>query len=179
MNQHTIDELTAKAVANRMQPEAGLSFPGLLYSVMRSVTRSERDGNEGIRFERMDGRVFWLVHEQDCCESVNIESIVGDLSDLEGEPILLAEESTREATKAEAADSGTWTFYKFATRKGYVDIRFFGESNGYYSERVDFIQEDLRPEPTKSQMLREYAQANDLPIVELKLAPRPSPEDLA
>ena len=89
-------------------------------------------------------RTFRMYHHQDCCESVYIEDVCGDLQDLVRSTIVQAEEMSNYAGPAVSPDSGswdesiTWTFYKFATAKGYVTIRWFGSSNGYYSESVDF-----------------------------------------
>jgi hypothetical protein len=93
-----------------------------------------------------DGSMYSFYHMQDCCESVEIEDIVGDLSDLIGSPLLMAEEVTNENENPEGVnapeyqDSFTWTFYKFATIKGYVTVRWYGSSNGYYSESVNFTK---------------------------------------
>lgn len=97
-----------------------------------------QDG-ESIVFENSKERVTFL-HHQDCCEHVYIESIVGELSDLEGVPLSVAEEVSH--SDPEAYESGTWTFYKFAGR-GWVDVRWYGSSNGYYSEGVSTVHEYL------------------------------------
>ena len=121
------------------------------------------DWESEVRIENMVGKVFTSVrnegselvfqnatesfvffHQQDCCENVSIEDVCGDLQDLVGEPLLLAEEVTGETPvdfDERDHESVTWTFYKFATRKGYVDVRWLGESNGYYSEGVSLGHE--------------------------------------
>jgi hypothetical protein len=80
---------------------------------------------------------------------VGVEDITGDLDALVGAPLVVAEESTSgenpEGITKEYQESFTWTFYKFATIKGYVDIRWYGESNGYYSESVDLMFEGTPP----------------------------------
>ena len=109
---------------------------------MSAVERASNDGDDEIVFIEQGGRRFRMFHDQDCCESVTIEDICGDLSDLVGSPILHAEECSGDEAEGKpnedyTPESCTWTFYKFATAKGYVTIRWYGESNGYYSETVD------------------------------------------
>lgn len=102
-----------------------------------------QNGDDEIVFLAEDGSAYKLFHVQDCCETVTIEDVCGDLRDLEGSPVIVAEEviSTEnpdDAPVSEYQDSFTWTFYKIDTEKGGVTIRWYGESNGYYSESVDF-----------------------------------------
>jgi hypothetical protein len=102
-------------------------------------------GSDVVVFTCSDGCEYTLAHQQDCCESVAIEDVVGHVSDLLGTPLLLAADVSNEKPDhgpagGYPAESYTWTFYKLATVKGYVDLRWYGTSNGYYSESVDFWQ---------------------------------------
>ena len=121
--------------------EMKMNYPKIEDMIGKVFTSVTQDGYEMVFANETEK--FRFFHYQDCCESVYIESIVGDLSDLEGEPLLIAEEvsSETEQINDNCSDSCTWTFYKFATRKGYVDVRWLGESNGYYSESVDLEYE--------------------------------------
>lgn len=72
---------------------------------------------------------------------MSIEDVVGDWNDLIGSTLIMAEESTNcDNPKRDYEESHTWTFYRFATVRGYVTLRWYGSSNGYYSERVDLTQ---------------------------------------
>lgn len=102
--------------------------------------------NEKIVIKTKDGQEYKMYHNQDCCESVYIEDIIGaDLKDLIGHRVIAAEEIDGANTPPKndtgyEPDSYTWTFYRLITTGGMIVIRWYGSSNGYYSESVDFIR---------------------------------------
>lgn len=112
--------------------------------VGKILTKIENVENEELIFTLDNGDMYELYHEQDCCEDVQIDDIIGDLDDLLNSPILMAEEVTNNENPDETEnipeyqESFTWTFYKLATMNGYVTVRWYGESNGYYSESVEW-----------------------------------------
>ena len=101
---------------------------------VRGLTR----GSDYISILFADGDAIKFYHSQDCCESVEVDDVYGcedDLIDAILYDIELVQSNDRRKDKYD--ESYTWSFYKFRTSKGYVDVRWYGCSNGYYSETVD------------------------------------------
>lgn len=84
----------------------------------------------------LNTHVLEMIHHQDCCETVYLADVVGSFEDLIGYPLLEVSESI---VNIESADyeSATASYYNFKTLKSSVQLRWVGESNGYYSETVD------------------------------------------
>lgn len=91
-------------------------------------------GAQQIIFTMDDGTVLIISHDQFGGEDVNVEDIIGDIQCLIGSPLTQAEVVHEENKENYCA----WSFCKFATVKGYVTIRWYGESNGYYSVDVSY-----------------------------------------
>lgn len=98
-------------------------------------------GSDEIILTTVSGRTFRMMHYQDCCECVQVEETIGDLTALLGKPLLMAREDVSSEGDAKYGDHTTWTFYHLATVKGTVTLRWMGSSNGYYSEAVCFEEE--------------------------------------
>jgi len=93
------------------------------------------------------GRKFMMQHRQDCCESVRVDDVQGDIQRALGEKIIDAVEHTNsdEPRQDKWDESWTWTFYTIRTQSETIVIRWYGTSNGYYSESVDFYE--VLPDP--------------------------------
>lgn len=85
-----------------------------------------------------DGSAIKFYHSQNCCETVELDDVWGDPEDLKNSELYEIELVTSKDRPRDKYDSSyTWSFYKFKTSRGYVDLRWYGASNGYYSETVN------------------------------------------
>lgn len=127
---------------NQTTYEKEVNFSELKGKTLKSIDINNQYGDV-ITFTTIDNEVFRMYHNQSCCEEVYIEDVCGELNLLLDKPILLAEEIVHEKEEdpgKEGDEYYTWTFYRLATIEGYVTIRWYGSSNGFYSERVDFYK---------------------------------------
>ncbi|GAF79942.1 unnamed protein product [marine sediment metagenome] len=126
-----------------------------------SIKKIEYQGCDAIEFISDSGDKFIMNHGQDCCEEVYIEDICGDLDDLTNSPLLMSEKvSNNETPDGVDIDSlfheyCLWTFYKFATTKGYVTIRWYGGTDSCYALDVDIWKE--------VKYIDKYSSIDDLP----------------
>lgn len=94
-----------------------------------------------VKFITDEGIKYLMAHEQTCCEDVNLQEIHGCTEWLVGSPILKVEVKTNEENQLDKHDeSFLWTFYELSTIQGSVTFRWYGTSNGYYSEEVDVFK---------------------------------------
>lgn len=113
-----------------------VSFSDLIGKTFTKVEQVD----EAIHFVTEEGS-YILRHEPECCESVNLVDVAGNLGDLVDLPVLSAEESFKYSGDDEddkGYSSQTWSFYRVTTFAGTVVIQFHGESNGYYNETATF-----------------------------------------
>ena len=119
-----------------------VNFDVLLGKTLTRIDNNNNRDDDVIKFYTSDGDTYLMYHPQDCCENVYVEDICGELDDLIGSPLLIADEATsNENPKSNSDESFAWTFYKLATNRGSVTIRWYGESNGYYSESVELYHD--------------------------------------
>lgn len=118
-------------------------FIGLIF---RKVYYDE--DNAQLIFISNTSRKFKMLHYSDCCESVTLDDIIGELDFLIGVPILHA---------ACVSNEEQWTFYHINTKKGYVTLRWFSDSD-WYSSEISIVEESTRKTINKFYREQSYKQ---------------------
>lgn len=101
-----------------------------------SFIEESEDESQRVVFNTKGGNVFQISHIRDCCESVVLSSIKGNLSNLLNEKIISCT-YYREYSICEE----DFQFYKLETRKGIVEFVWHGDGSDCNSSTdVDFSQ---------------------------------------
>ena len=123
---NTLSKVSTKEVNKEMRGKKIISIEGM------------QEGSEEVRITFEDNSFLIFYHEFDCCESVEVCQVDSDPSKFVGSKFteLKIKQSYENEEDTTPRESCTWTFYTLVTTKGYLDFRWLGESNGYYSEEV-------------------------------------------
>jgi len=98
-----------------------------------------------ITLTTQSGKQFLIHHEQDCCESVSITRCG---SAYVGEGIKVQDAREIIESNVPASESATRTIFVINENSySKIWIEWLGESNGYYSESVSFVEVDSPPPP--------------------------------
>jgi len=122
---------------------------GISELIGKTITKitGNSENSESIIFTCSDGTFYEMYHYSDCCESVMVDKIDGDLAHLIGSPILLAEKTNPETGILGKVpvneESFTWTDFTIETSLGKVVFEWLGCSNGYYGEEPDFKKKEF------------------------------------
>lgn len=89
-----------------------------------------------------DGSCLKFYHRQDCCETILLEDYDITPEWLIDSKIISVEERISRSGEGikplnNWAESYTWSFYAIKTSSSTMVLRWYGESNGWYSETVD------------------------------------------
>ena len=126
----------------------------IIGATILEVTGCER-GSGCVTFVT-DRGTLKLLHYQNCCERVYLEDANGDIADLIGGVVSVAEErSNQEGERGEYRTK--YTFYTIRTTKGDLDLRWIGKDNGYYGVSVDAEWEEPAVAVSEEADLDEYS----------------------
>lgn len=95
-----------------------------------------------IVFTLENGDEWVMEHCQNCCETVSIHEIYGDLQGMVGQTVDYASSVSEGINDEEDCRSGTVTRFSIMTSNGLVMVTWHGYSNGYYSEGVSFYKDN-------------------------------------
>lgn len=112
---------------------ASVNFSDLKGKTLISIDGAVKESSR-ITFICDTGEEYVLYYDARCCEDVSIEDIAGEILDVIGYELLLAE-----MVKNHNQVGDTWCFYKLSTIRGSITIRWFSEEN-YYSDEADFAR---------------------------------------
>ncbi|MDL2250486.1 hypothetical protein LJC51_07535 [Lachnospiraceae bacterium OttesenSCG-928-J05] len=92
-----------------------------------------------LHFYLENGKHYKFFHDPVSDESALITDITGNLDDLRGQ-LIIAELVDNYDEMDSYGDIFEWTFYKFATAKGYVTVRWEGHGTTWYSTSVELVE---------------------------------------